>query len=236
MQWDDTANKVYIAVLAEDEEPVYETAPTNWNTSDRIELYTQGDPNGGSEWGADFTAYYDKAQQYVVGGSAVSGTSWAYFGNGTYIPVGTAFEHGVTHVSRAPAAGDAVIYEAGFPMYIWYGEISGADTVVRDLEIGDIIGLDPVIDTRYGWPPHTDPGEFGMLSANKNVGSGGFNKYIWADTFQKCMLVESEAPAPSCGDWGYLPRGFVHRLRGEPGGLCRHGRGVAELHGSGCTV
>ena len=185
VKWDDAANKVCAAVQVADYDHVFETVPTNWNTSDRIEVYAQGDANGGVGWGwvKDGLPNYDKAQQYAVGyHSSIFNTTWGRFGNGRYLG-GLPLEYFAT------VDGDTIIYEVGVPMYIWYGGISDpADpcmTIRKDLMIGDIVGFDIVVNSK-----RTDG--FGMRSQNDMVG-----KFNNADQFLHWELVGS-----TCGPWG----------------------------------
>jgi len=66
-----------------------------------------------------------------------------------------------------------------------YGGFSGGDTIVTDLKVGDVVGFDLVVDTRWS-------GGFGMLSENLMTG-----KYNDADQFAIYMLAE-EAGGPPC--------------------------------------
>ena len=84
LQWNATTGKVYAAVKVRDLCQVLANYPLNWNTNDHIEVYMQGDPNGGTGWGVDdgvIGRRYDKAQQYLIGPGSTPGTSWAYWPN-----------------------------------------------------------------------------------------------------------------------------------------------------------
>ena len=185
VKWDDADNKVCAAVQVVDYDHVLETVPTNWNTSDRIEIYAQGDANGGVGWGyvQDGLPNYDKAQQYAVGyNPSIFNTTWGRFGNGRFLgSVGLQY--------RATADGDTIIYEIGVPMYIWYGGISDpgdpGKTISKNLTIGDIVGFDLVVNSKRA-------DGFGMRSQNDMVG-----KFNNADQFLRWELV-----GETCGPWG----------------------------------
>ena len=51
LQWNSTTNKVYAAVKVHDMCQVLSDFPFNWNTNDHLEVYMQGDPNGGNRLG-----------------------------------------------------------------------------------------------------------------------------------------------------------------------------------------
>ena len=51
VKWDDTANRVYVAAVIDDQDHVLAIFPEDWDDSDRIEIYAQGDPNGGVDYG-----------------------------------------------------------------------------------------------------------------------------------------------------------------------------------------
>ena len=47
MKWNADTDKVYAAVIVDDQDHVLTILPEDWDDSDRIEVYAQGDPNGG---------------------------------------------------------------------------------------------------------------------------------------------------------------------------------------------
>ena len=203
LKWSESQDKVYAAVIVEDGDHVFENNPMNWNTSDRIEIYMQGDPNGGTGYGGgdpDGIAPYDKAQQYAVGaGLAPFHFAWGRWGTGAYVS-GTGvtdaqFEYAVSVGSTT------VMYEVGAKAFVWYGGRSGVPTVVREIVAGDEVGFDVIVDTRHGSLPLEDPdysSDFGMRSENmmtrKWDDAGQFRKWTLADTW----------PGLGCGNWGYL--------------------------------
>jgi len=202
LKWDGDTDKVYAAIVVNDTDHVFESTPSWWDTSDRVEVYAQGDPNGGIAWGASDPAKiypFDKAQQYVLGPTGTD-SEWAFFGNGTAIP--GVNDPCLADFDYAASVGvTQIVYEVGAKMFIWFGGRSGEATVVRQLAHGGQVGFDIVVDTRYGSIPVSDPNysdDFGMRSANTDTG-----KYHDALMFQKWILIDPALP-PACGDWGYL--------------------------------
>ena len=207
--WDPCEDRFHGAIVVEDNDQVFESSPTNWDTSDRIEIYVQADPNGGDNWGSGTTDNYDKAQQYIVGyGGTIQGVAWAVFGNGIFIPEGEVdpgdaefIYEGGTRVS-----GTTITYEFSARAWQWYGgktvPIGSVPSEVRPLAPGLQVGFDLIVDSRWGPPPHTDYQEFGMLSNNVEI-----DKFRYADTFQRWELLDYDGSIvpPECGDWGYLP-------------------------------
>ena len=188
LKWNGDEDKIYAAVVVEDANHVFENFPVNWNTSDRIEVYAQGDANGGTAWGSDGSEYFDKAQQYAVGLPLTPGNEWAYWGNGAGImQIQVDFEYGVS------LDGSELTYEVGVPMFVWYGGRSGVPTIPMELVAGNTVGFDIVADSKRS------DGGFGMLSENMMTG-----KYYDAGMFQQYQLV-STWPADGCGLWGFLP-------------------------------
>ena len=187
LKWSSSTNKVYAAITVDDMDHVFESSPSYWDTSDRIEVYAQGDPNGGVEYGANGSGLFDIAQQYAVGyGGLTQGVSWGVFGDGTYLPGAldpddAEFEHSVR------TSGSTITYEIGAKMFIFYGgHHPGIDSEVRQLAVGQQVGFDVVVNTKHGPAPHDpDDGDLGMLSENLML-----NKYINADKFQRYELGE----------------------------------------------
>ena len=186
LKWNDTTNLVYVACQVTDADHIKQL-PVNWDSSDRIEIYAQGDPNGGTGFGSG-DRYYDKAQQYAIGPNPSNGI-WATFGSGTVVPIGLGMEKAIS------VDGDTYTYEIGVPLFIWYGGLSGATTVPLDLDYWVDIGFDVIADTRYA--PAINPAEFGMRSENLFRG-----KWDNADQFQLYSLVDF-LDDPSCGSWGF---------------------------------
>ena len=201
--WDPCDDLFYALINVVDTDHVFESAPLDWHTSDRVEIYVQADPNGGGSWGSADSGQYDKAQQYIVGyQNIIPGWTWAVFGHGTYIP--DDIEPGDAEFTDAGrVSGDTITYEISAKAWQWYGgrtvPIDSVPSVHRDLEPGLQVGFDIVADSRRGTLPHDD-GEFGMLSANPYT-----DKYQRAEQFQRWALLDYDGSIvpPGCGDWGY---------------------------------
>ena len=213
--WDPCNDMVYSVVVVEDADHVFETAPSSRNSSDRIEVYVQGDPNGGDQWGSEASEHYDKAQQYVVGYQNIApGFAWALVGDGIICPLdpgdpwacGPEFEH------AARVSGSKITYEIGASIYIWFGglttPIGSVADEIRQLGPGIQIGFDVVVGSRWGSAPHDDE-EYGRLSANLKM-----DKHIYAESFQRWELRDYDGTVvpPECGDWGYVT-GDIHPTR-----------------------
>ena len=196
--WNEGTDKVYAAVTVTDMDHIFETSPWNWNSSDRLEIYMQGDPNGNGEWEwATGDAYYDKAQQYVIGPPETGTSPWSFFGNGEYIPSGSL--PGSANFERALSFdGDTITYEVGVQAFIWFGGVSGATTTQAALSAGYEVGFDVIADTRYNNATYGN--DFGMLSENLMTG-----KWHSADAFQRWLLVQT---ATDCGVWSYYTADF----------------------------
>ena len=195
----DPCSMIYAAVVVVDTDQVL-TQPITWNDDDHIEIYVQGDPNGGDRWGADDSQFFDKAQQFAIGKQTTFGTlDWIRYGNGT-IPLVEPALGSVGLLGESRRSGSTLSYEVGVKAWQWYGGESGSVSVARDLYPGSQVGFDIVVVTRYGDEPHTDA-EYGALSANLDP-----QKFIYADRFQRWELLDYDGTVmpPECGDWGYL--------------------------------
>ena len=83
-QWDSNTDRLLAAVVVKDTEMIFEDFPSDWNTSDRLELYSQGDGQGGEDY-AD--SGYLVAQQYIVGSKQTTpGVAWALLADYSEIP------------------------------------------------------------------------------------------------------------------------------------------------------
>jgi hypothetical protein len=174
LKWDESTNKIYVAVVVEDFNHVFRDDYGTWDASDRLELYSQGDAAGGS-----YTFLQDIAQQYIIAPDTNNG-SWATLGFGEPNIAGTDLEYAVK------VKGDLIIYEAGVKQFDNYGGKSGGETIVTNLHVGHVVRFDVVADTRW-----SDTG-FGMLSEN-NMAS----KFRIADNIAKYTLVE-QSERPPC--------------------------------------
>jgi hypothetical protein len=170
-------------VIVKDTDPQREDIPTDWNTSDRIEVCSQGNPTGGMGWGS--SGMFDVAQQYLVGPN-LSGGKWARWGSLTTIGGDAGFEYAVV------SNGYETIYEIGVTQFDNYGGISGGATTPLALAAGMTIGFDVVVDSKNA------AGQFGMLAENMMTG-----KWNDASKFQQYTLVNTLSPQP-CGEWGYI--------------------------------
>lgn len=168
LQWDDETNKVYAAVVLNDTNHVFLDEYVNWKASDRLEVYSQGDAEGGSGW----LGTYDVAQQYYVAPDTSDG-NWATWAESETLGADVGLEYAVG------VEGEQIIYEVGVRMFDNYGGFSGEETVVTNLDAGDVIGFDLVACTRR------DTVNFGMLSENLMA-----RKSNHADKFARYMLVD----------------------------------------------
>lgn len=121
--WDPVEDKIYAAIVVEDTDHVFESAPTAANSSDRVEIFVQGalwPEDDWWSWWSDPCYYYDIAQHYAVGYMGIlPGWSWAAFGNGVYIPGDT--EPGdADFYAAARVSGGTITYEIGATAFIWY--------------------------------------------------------------------------------------------------------------------
>jgi len=185
LRWDPETNKIYAAVVAEDSDHVFLDEYVKWDASDRLEIYSQGDAEGGSGW----PGKYNTAQQYYVAPDTFGG-SWATWAWGETVGEDAGFEYAVS------INDNQIIYEAGVTAFDNYGGLTGEDTVVTSLSPGTVVGFDVVVDTRRG-----EDG-FGMLSENTMTG-----KYNDADRFARYFLVgrtESDLDGNGVVDFGDL--------------------------------
>jgi len=178
LQWDDATNKVYAAVVVNDTSHVFLDEYVNWDASDRIEIYSQGDAEGGTGW----YRIYDAAQQYCVAPDTIGG-NWATWALGETLEEDVGLEYAVRIV------GNFIIYEVGVRMFDNYGGFSGTETLVTDLHAGHVVGFDILASTRR------DTVNFGMLSENLMTG-----KYKDAGKFASYILVDETVSADLDGN------------------------------------
>jgi len=180
--WDGDDEKIYVAVVIEDNDPCFSDTYGVWDASDRIEIYSQGDAAGGP-----YTAAYEVAQHDRVGPGATI-DHWATWADGVALGGDAQFE------SDVAVNGNTITYELGIKQFDNYAGKGGSGaTDVTDLQLGHTVGLDIVASTRYNGGV-----DFGMLAENTFGG-----KYQDAGQFQLYELVTT-LPAQFCGDWGYL--------------------------------
>jgi hypothetical protein len=168
LQWDDTTDKVYAAVVVNDTSHVFLDKYVTWDASDRLEVYSQGDAEGGTGW----NGIYDEAQQYYVAPDTIGG-SWATWALGETLGADAGLEYAVD------VKGMQIIYEVGVRQFDNYGGFSGGETLLTELHAGHIVGFDLAACTRW------DTVNFGMLSENLMTGkyrdAGKFARYILVD-------------------------------------------------------
>jgi hypothetical protein len=181
VRWDDSTSKVYLAVEVIDTDHQLETDPCDWNTSDRIEIYVQGDPNDQTGWGATGSGCFDVAQQYIVGHTPSNGT-WGLWADRTTVGGDAGFQAATTRVSTK------ITYEAAVTPFNYYAGICGGTTDPTTLVAGHVLRFDVIADTK-------STNDFGMLSENTDS-----PKHDDTSTFAEYTLVD----ALQCGDLGYL--------------------------------
>jgi len=174
LRWNPDTNKIYIAVIVKDGGLWPSDEYIKWDASDRIEIYSQGNAQGGTDW----LRVYDVAQQYMIGPNT-SGGSWATWAYGEALGGDVGLEYAVA------VNGDQIIYEAGVLMFDNYGGFSGGDTIVTELKPGHVVGFDVLVSSRW------ESNGFGMLSENLMTGKSGN-----AAQFAKYTLVEKMSVPP----------------------------------------
>ena len=185
--WDADTDKVYAIVVVDETVQSWSVQYYYPDSADSIEIYSQGSGAGGTGWSGEF----DVAQQYraapdtdVDQSSIWNGGQWYVWGTGEEIDVGVGFEC-VVDVS-----GSVTTYELGIPQFDSYEGLSaGGSTVVTQLDVNDVVGLDIIAFTIDDWLNH-----HGYLAANTMTG-----KWDDAGQFAQYTLVEEL----TCGDLGY---------------------------------
>jgi hypothetical protein len=164
LRWNETTNKIYAAIVVDDTIHIFKDIYDTWNASDRLEIYCQGDSEGGTGW----QYRYDKAQQYYIAPGTLD-NSWVTWAQGENINSDAGLEYAVKVVNHQ------IIYEVGVTPFDNYGGLTKDPTVVSILHEGHTIGFDVVALTRY------NPTGYGMLSENlmrhKSVDAGQFAQY-----------------------------------------------------------
>jgi len=193
-RWNATTDKIYAVVVVDDAEMIFADEPGSSISSDRIEVYSQGDAAGGTGWGAHpaDTKYFDIAQHYMIGSKVDEVTHWACFateGVDVNYDVGAGFAE-LEHAVVVDDLNGRIIYEIGVQQYDNYGGESGGDTIVTALEVGHVVGFDIIATSRHNTAPN-----YTMLAENTMV-----TKYRDAGQFQQYVL---SGGADVCGDWGY---------------------------------
>ena len=131
LRWNPDTSRIYVAVIVKDGGLWPSDEYLKWDASDRIEIYSQGNAQGGTGW----LRVYDVAQQYMMGPNT-SGGSWATWAYGEALGADVGLEYAVA------VNGDQIIYEAGVLMFDHYGGFTGGDTTVTELAPGRVVGFD----------------------------------------------------------------------------------------------
>jgi hypothetical protein len=199
----DPCSMIYAAVRVVDNDQ-YLVPNSKWNGQDNVEIYVQGDPNGGELWGADSVdQYFDVAQQFKIGKQTTFTTNdWTKWGDGT-IPLGGGDPDSADFIGKSRLSGSTLIYEIKAKPWKYYGGRNPLeDSVAPELNPGDHVGFDIVVVTAYGSTPEDgSDGEYGALCANSTP-----QKFIDAANFQRWELKDYDGSIvpPECGDWGIL--------------------------------
>lgn len=184
LRWNPDTDKIYAAIVVEDSNIYLTDSWTQWDASDRLEVYCQGD-NVGGEYDS---ANYQDAQQYLVGlKTPATGGYWAAWGDGTSVASSAQFEY------SAATSGNQIIYEIGVKQFDNYAGKGGSGvTTVSQLVIDKVVRFDLTIDTR-----RTET-VFGML----NAFSLSIDRWHNANEITQFTL-KGLVPSGTCGDWGY---------------------------------
>jgi hypothetical protein len=186
-RWDDTSDKLYVAVVVDEGTQHWNTDYTGSANQDMLEVFSDAGGSNGTGWANE----YDLAQHYRVspdtnsnGSSTWNGGSWQVWANGDTIAPAV----GMT--SAVNVAGSVTTYELAVPQFNSYQGLSaGGTTVLRDLMANDVIAFDLLV--------------FTIKTFNVDIGWRAENTAVPksddAGTFARYTLVENLA----CGDLGY---------------------------------
>lgn len=187
-KWDDTSNLLYVAITADDTYHWFTDGYADWNTQDCVEVYV----DAANSDTAGYNSNFQDAQQWVLGPDSADTDASATWGGGAWLSLGANMSYDTVNTNVAYAvnvSGDTIVYEMSVAPYELYTKDDATVSTIRDLETGDIIGLDVIMDTI------TDSQlTFSMASAN-DMGS----KFQNAGQFATYQLGDLQ-----CGDWGYL--------------------------------
>jgi len=190
LRWSPDTDKIYVAVMVNDSNHVFSDEYIKWDVSDRIEIYSQGDAEGGTGW----LRVYDVAQQYMMGPNT-SGGSWATWAYGEALGTDVGLEYAVA------VNGDQIIHEAGVLMFDNYAGFSGGTTIVTELKPGHVVGFDVLVSSRW------ESDGFGMLSENlmtgKSEDAAQFARYTLAERTSVSPYAAQAADLDESGiiDW-----------------------------------
>jgi hypothetical protein len=153
----DQPGHVYAVMQVDDTNHQFLDSFTEWNATDRVEWYVHG-------VGPVENPYYSNlqgAQQYVMSPMASDpSTPWIEMGyfKGSPESMGLDIQRAVN------VTGDTITYEISIPVYDVFGGLSGATTVVTDMQPGITIGFDTIVGSRITpYPGSTDPANYYML-------------------------------------------------------------------------
>jgi hypothetical protein len=190
LRWSPDTDKIYVAVMVNDSNHVFSDEYIKWDVSDRIEIYSQGDAEGGTTW----LRVYDVAQQYMMAPNT-SGGSWATWAYGEALGTDVGLEYAVA------VNGDQIIHEAGVLMFDNYAGFSGGTTIVTELKPGHVVGFDVLVSSRW------ESDGFGMLSENlmtgKSEDAAQFARYTLAERTSVSPYAAQAADLDESGiiDW-----------------------------------
>ena len=197
-RWDDTTDKLYVAVVVDEGTQHWNTDYTGSANQDMLEVFSDAGGSNGTGWSNE----YDLAQHYRVspdtnsnGSSTWNGGSWQVWANGD--PIAPA----VGMTSAVNVTGSVTTYELAVPQFDSYEGLSaGGTTALRDLMANDVIAFDLLVFTiktfnvDIGWraentavPKSDDAGAFARYTLVENLACGDLG-YWSADTNLDCKV------------------------------------------------
>lgn len=131
--WDDTSNRIYVAVTGLDLNHMFTEGYSNWNEHDAVEVYMDAD-NGNEEYDGAISGY---AQQYTIGHNPIPPNGdWIFLGGGFALPAGC------SDGSAAEIKGPLLNYEMCITPWDYYRGLGGTEeaesivNLVASLTIG----------------------------------------------------------------------------------------------------
>ena len=170
------SDMVYVAATVVDTVHTFNATHITWNTEDALEVYL--DAGNRNEEGYDYASAtpFSTAQEWVMSPTGVGDDEWICIALDQLPPDQTAVP-----AFEVSVDGDTINYEIAMRPYDNFVLDDPASSTVFDLSVGMVIGLDAIVDTRWG----TDENAFGMLCENTRGG-----KYTKAVEFIDVLLVE----------------------------------------------
>jgi hypothetical protein len=168
-KWNSSLNLLYVVVTVTDTHPVLVNSYTDWYTNDSVEIYVDF-PNAGT---LGYNSDYAYSQHYIGGISNVVGNEWLVLGANYPLPSGAVVAY------QALKSGSQLTYEIALRPYSYLDINVPANSVVKTLVKGDVMGLDVVIGSNNG-------SSFGMLTGKVNIAGKFYN----ATAFMKAKLVQ----------------------------------------------